>query len=373
MMPPDPGLIAAPSAASLQMSMEPAHNAVNTMSVLASVEELSGIDDWVVRTANAMPPDLLQNNRIVMSGLGFSVIPDRKWPNFPSFIRFLETQEPESFRKRLFSAYAQLARKKNACKICMPPDPVDESIEMDYRPLLDSFDHFVNFLMKGFPAECLDLEVESESFRYLNDPPAMKRFVVDHFKTMWADILSADWEAGLPKLQATIDAFHQMELNKLSRLEAVQQVVGRELEEEWRDIIKAVGTIIFVPSVHLGPYLRKYRHQDTLRIMFGARIPEGIRFHAPELDRAQILVRINALADDTRLRILKLITDEGEKRSTEIMQILGLSQSAASRHLKQLAATGYLTERRCETAKSYRLNNKRLENTLGALKCFLSN
>jgi DNA-binding transcriptional ArsR family regulator len=106
-------------------------------------------------------------------------------------------------------------------------------------------------------------------------------------------------------------------------------------------------------------------------VLFGARVPEGAQIHAPDLSRAEILVRLNALADDTRLRILKLISEGGELRSQEIMTRLELSQSAASRHLTQLSATGYLDERRCEGAKCYALNPRRIKDTLRAISAFL--
>jgi DNA-binding transcriptional ArsR family regulator len=110
---------------------------------------------------------------------------------------------------------------------------------------------------------------------------------------------------------------------------------------------------------------------DAIRIVFGARLPEGADLHAPDLSRAEILVRLSALADDNRLSILKLVADEGELRSQDIINRLDLSQSAASRHLTQLSATGYLIERRCNGAKCYNINTDRLENTLRAVSTFL--
>jgi DNA-binding transcriptional ArsR family regulator len=106
-------------------------------------------------------------------------------------------------------------------------------------------------------------------------------------------------------------------------------------------------------------------------VIFGARIPEGVQFDAPDLSCAEIVVRLSALADDTRLRLLRLVTEEGELRSQEIMSRMGLSQSAASRQLKQLSATGFLNERRCEGAKCYNLNPERVKDTCNALSGFL--
>jgi ArsR family transcriptional regulator len=130
--------------------------------------------------------------------------------------------------------------------------------------------------------------------------------------------------------------------------------------------------IVFVPSAHAGPYLGMFpRGDDAVRVVFGARLPEGVELDAPDLSRAEILVRLGALADDTRLSILKLVADEGELRSQDIIKLLDLSQSAASRHLTQLSATGYLIERRCNGAKCYSMNTERLENTLRAVSAFL--
>jgi len=81
--------------------------------------------------------------------------------------------------------------------------------------------------------------------------------------------------------------------------------------------------------------------------------------------------RESLMADDVRLHILKLIAEEGELRSKVIMERLELSQSAASRHLNQLSATGYLIERRCSGAKCYSLNGERVQDTLKAVSAFL--
>jgi DNA-binding MarR family transcriptional regulator len=53
------------------------------------------------------------------------------------------------------------------------------------------------------------------------------------------------------------------------------------------------------------------------------------------------------------------------------MDRLDLSQSTASRHLRQLSVTGYLTERRNEGAKVYRLNQDRINDTVDAIKGFV--
>jgi DNA-binding transcriptional ArsR family regulator len=114
-----------------------------------------------------------------------------------------------------------------------------------------------------------------------------------------------------------------------------------------------------------------FHYKNSRGLIFGARLPEDTKMDAPDLSRNEITIRLGALADDLRLNILKVIAEEGEMRSQEIMDKLELSQSAASRHLKQLSATGYLTVRRCSGAKCYALNKERVQDTLRAVAAFL--
>jgi DNA-binding transcriptional ArsR family regulator len=306
-----------------------------------------------------------------MIGLHYAIAPTQSWPSFPAFISHLALENPVVLRKQVFNAYLQMRPHKGQEYIA-PPDPSSEQPMQDIAPLLASVDVFLQFLTERFSAEKIDFEIESEAFSYLQNPPAMQSLIVSHLQEMWQGVLSAEWARVAPMLQASADAFHQLELGSLSKLEAASQILGQDLEEPWlKEQIEQTERLVFIPSAHIGPYLNKFKYQNTLWILFGARIPEGVHIHAPDLSRTEILVRINALADDNRLRILKLISEEGELRSQDIISRLELSQSAASRHLTQLSATGYLTERRCEGAKCYKLNPQRINDTLRAIAQYL--
>jgi DNA-binding transcriptional ArsR family regulator len=370
---PDPDFIVAPTVSPVRVALEPAQNALNSLLLLDKAEEYSGLDEWVTRSTAALTPEQRHTNHLVLYGLYYAVVPDRSWPSFPTYINHLAAQDPTTLRDRIFNAYAQVW-KEEGCRYCAPPDPTSERA-IDTAPLLERVDVFLEFLMERFPEESVDPEIETEAHRYLNDPPAMQSLIVSHFQSMWDQVLSSEWDRVVPMLQASVDAFGQLDLSAMSKLEAVRLVLGQDLEEEKEEYLRLafeqIERLIFVPSTHLGPYFGKFRSGNTLWMLFGARIPEGAQVHAPDLSRAEILVRINALADDTRLRILKLVSEEGELRSQDIMTRVGLSQSAVSRHLKQLSATGYLNERRCEGAKCYTLNPNRIKDTVRAMSLFL--
>jgi DNA-binding transcriptional ArsR family regulator len=371
---PDPDFIVGSTILPVSVALEPAQNALNSLLLLDKADQFSGVNEWVTRTAAALTPEQRRKNHLVLFGLYYATVPDYSWPSFPAYVSHLAALNPTILRDRIFNAYAQV-RKDEGCRHCTPPDPTSERVSIDIAPLLKSVDAFLEFLLERFPEESVEPEIESEAHRYLNDPPAMQSLIVSHFQSMWDEILSSEWNRGLPMVQASVDAFRQLDLSSMSKFEATQLVLGRdwgeEKEEHLKLMLEQVERLILVPSTHLGPYFGKFRAGDTLWVLFGARIPEGSQIYAPDLSRAEILIRVNALADDTRLRILKLVSEEGELRSQDIMTRVELSQSAVSRHLGQLSATGYLNERRCEGAKCYILNADRIEDTLCAISLFL--
>jgi ArsR family transcriptional regulator len=53
-----------------------------------------------------------------------------------------------------------------------------------------------------------------------------------------------------------------------------------------------------------------------------------------------------ALSDETRLQMLGLLLKEGELCVCDVMEVLGITQSKASRHLRHLVDAGLLQDRR---------------------------
>ena len=371
---PDPDFIVSPTIPSISVALEPALNVFNSLQLLGWVDRSPGLNEWVTRTAAALSPEQRHTRHLVLFGLYYAIAPDKSWPSFLAYVDHLEALDPIVLRDRIFAAYARRPKHVDG-EPCPVIDLADGQPALDIAPLLESVDAFLEFLRERFPAKSVDPKVESEAHRYLNDPPAMQSMIVSYFRNVWKEFLASEWERSVPMLQASVDAFRQLNLASMSKLEAVRLVLDRDLPEEkaemWKQKLERAERLVLVPSAHVGPYFGHFQSADTMWILFGAHIPKGAQVHAPDLSRAEILVRIGALSDDTRLRILKLVAEEGELRSAEIMARVELSQSAVSRHLKQLSATGYLTERRCEGAKCYVLNPARVEDTLRAISMYL--
>ncbi len=63
-----------------------------------------------------------------------------------------------------------------------------------------------------------------------------------------------------------------------------------------------------------------------------------------------------SLADETRLRIIWLLMAKEELCVCDIMGVLGITQSKASRHLRYLYHLGWVTDRRTGVWMNYRLS-----------------
>lgn len=361
-------LITTPVISKLKFSLESAHNVLQSLFLLLRVEELSGLNEWAVRTEEQLSAQDRDTHRLVMIGFHHVVFPEWSWPSFPAYLQHLTTIEPARLLDKLFDAYLK--------KPCRPGADAWETLnrEETRRAALESPESYLDFLRTRFSEDRVDPEVETHAYEYLVEPEAMQRLIVSHLSYMWDRFMEAEWERVKPMLDASVRAFRQVNLRGRDRLDVVRLVAGQELhDEKLFKLVKEQEQIIFVPNAHLGPYLTSFRADSRSWVFYGARLPEGVWIEAPDLSRNEILVRLSALADDTRLQILKFIAENGEQRSQEIMQRLDLSQSASSRHLTQLSATGFLVERRCEGAKCYRLNEEKIEDTLQAVSAFLLN
>jgi len=368
-MPVQEDFIEIPDAAPISVALEPAQNAFHSLLLLAKAEDISGLSDWVTRAANALTLRERKRHKLVFIGLHFAITPEQSWPSFPAYVDHLATRNPTALRDKMLTAYAKIPHLAE----CEYQVWYDEPQPIDLEAVLKDVDSYLGFLRERFDMDKSDAELEAQAYSYVVDPPAMQDLVVSHLRKMWDEYFAPEWERVEPMLRDAVKAFQQIDFSKMSKFEAAQLITGQELEEKWERKLERAEKIIFVPSAHVGPYLGKsWAGGNTLWVLFGARLPEGVKFYAPDLSRTEIVVRLSALGDDNRLRILKLVSEQGELSSQDIMASLGLSQSAASRHLQQLSATGYLSERRRNSAKCYRLNPERIEDTLQAISGFLS-
>jgi len=344
------------------VTLQPVYNQLKSL-MLINERDVSGLGEWVHRTREAMSLEQLHKNRLVMCGVyyAFSTLGDET--SFGAYLDHLQALPAESFQDRLLATYLRITPEGCAMDDRQPPSAGQR------QKILSSADSYLAFLGEHF--NDLDFDLEAQAYRYVVDPPAMKTLVVDHLRQMWDTHLAEEWTRVRPMLAKAVEAF-QAAVTGMQRSEAVRFVLGRDLPNPWWErSVQDAQRVIMAPNAHVGPYLGKFISGRDLVIMFGARLPQGAANEVPEVSRTEILTRLDALADDHRLHILRMAAEGGEVRAADIMTALDISQSAASRCLTQLTATGYLVERRKDGGKSYTLDPERIEDTLNSLRRFL--
>ena len=359
---PNPNAVIVPEQVSVQIRLDPVQTMISSMVMMIRSEDLSGLGSWIYETYGAFTQAERERHYLVTIGLHYAVLPNRYWADVPSYLNFLETCQPETLRDQILDAYLSYAD-------CIEEDT---GLTATREQLLEDEAFFLEYLERGFSEAIIDLEVEKQAYKLIQNPVEMQELIFTHINSFWKEYFQAEWERTRPLLEDAVQAFDNYDFSGLSRAEIVQEVVGRDLKEKQYPLDREdLQQLVFVPSLHVGPYLGKFEYKNAFGLVYGARLPRKSKIQAPDLSRNEITIRLSALADDIRLQILKLVAEEGEQRSPEIIEKLGLSQSAASRHLTQLSATGYLAERRCSGSKCYQLNPERIHDTLAAVEHFL--
>lgn len=355
-------LIAPARTLTVSFALDPVQNAITDLVMLATADT-SGFAEWVKETANSMPEDLMASTRQVVEFV-WSFVDDQRMSSFPEWLAYIESRDPMELRDEAVEELLTHARRALG-------DETDEipsasQILADEEIYLGLMKKIYRAKGKEYKDGCCDNEYD-----FYRNPVANHKLVVDHLRVMWEEYLGPEWERNVPILEESIAAFETIDFSGKSFEEVLHLVADRETPDKWEGWLDEIDEVVFVPSPHIGPYLIGAFGKERLQISFGARIPKGANIASPALSRSELITRLNALADDTRLRILSVLAKEGEMGAQEIISKLSLSQSAASRHLRQLSATGYLVEQRREGAKSYRLNPSRIEDAFSALKDFL--
>jgi len=355
-------LIAEPALQLISVERSGALSCFHSLLMLVHTDKYSGLGEWIYQTEAALTNEEREQHKLVMIGLHYASRPQQPWNSFPEFINHLASLPARELRDRILRKYHSLPLREGG-ETEAPFDPV---------AILRSEEEYMSYLAQRFPEKVLKNPIERKAYRYLLDPPALQALVTSHLESMWDRFLAKEWEENAAVENASVEAFRKVDLTAMSKQEALVFFSGQPFNpDQWNCMLRDAERLVFVPSIHIGPYLGYLETKSALYIFFGARSPEGFQNSDYHLSHAELLVRLRALADDNRLRILKMIAQEEELKSQDIIEKLDLSQSAASRHLQQLSATGFLTERRCEGAKCYQLNSDRMEDTLEALRSYL--
>ncbi|HEX5480132.1 MAG TPA: helix-turn-helix domain-containing protein [Dehalococcoidia bacterium] len=128
-------------------------------------------------------------------------------------------------------------------------------------------------------------------------------------------------------------------------------------------------THVFVPSLDVGVY-NSCIDYAALHALYYACEPRYRGVAEDDEAVARLALVYRALADEQRLRVLRLLRD-GELYAQEIVERTGLHQSVVSRHLSFMKAVGLVNARRQNNMKFYSLNRDAGEDLRQAVELLL--
>lgn len=334
----------------------------NSIKMLKAKEFHSGLHEWISRTAHELTPEQSEKTMQVGAFIDhFTVAVDAD--NFPDFIAGIADLPADT----VYDIAFHWMRDQDGY-------PGDDAILND----LDTYIEFIEATLKEKYAkkgEHFDTEHWVNEWNLLQDPQKMVRDMSAHLQFLWDNYLEVEWKRVKPLLEEAVDAFSAIDYDGMSAFDAIETVTGRNMrgKDFFEERLEKAERLVFMPNAHLGPYISWGATPDesTMIFFFGARPPKNAKTKSTALSRSELLVRLNALADETRLKILEMLTEKDELCAQDFITGLDLSQSSASRHLRQLTASGYLSERRRDVAKCYSINPERIDDTIQALRTFL--
>ncbi|MGB7341563.1 MAG: metalloregulator ArsR/SmtB family transcription factor [Phototrophicaceae bacterium] len=354
--------ILAPATVVVDLVLDEVAIVSNSIKMLSVEEFHSGLHEWISRTAYNMTPEQRKMNDQVAGFIDhFTVaVPASNYPDFIAGI----AQLPDE--KVLDLALYWMRENEQY--------PGDEAILNDR----DTYITFVEQALKEKYAkkgDHFDHERWSDEWDLLQVPHQMVEDMSAHLQFLWDTYVQAEWKRVKPLLQEAVDAFKVIDYDGMSAFDAIETITGRNMrgKDFFEERLDKAERLVFMPNAHLGPYISWGATPDesTMIFFFGARPPKNASVKSTALSRSELLVRLNALADETRLKMLEMLTESDELCAQDFITGLELSQSSASRHLRQLTASGYLSERRRDVAKCYSINPERIDDTIAALKLFL--
>lgn len=353
--------IIAPAHVSVSFNVEPVPIMLHSLHMLNQLEMFSGLGSWLVETNAAMSPEQRADHNLVFGPMADALYTNLESEDFPSFIDNIATQDPVELRDRSLN----WMRKK-------PYYPGDAALLADES----TYFSFIRQVVSEKEGEEFDEPLVHRAYAHLTNPILMQQLIVKHLRMLWDQYAAVEWKRIKPVLEEAVTSLNRRSYEGLTAYEAIETVTGRDMRgnEKFNEMMSGVKRLVFMPSPYLGPYIGWHPQEEgseQMVLLVGLRQPSSAQSAPSVLNRSELLVRLNALADDTRLRIMELLVQRGEICAQDFITELDLSQSSASRHLRQLTASGFLNERRRDVAKCYTLNPDRIDDTIKALEHFL--
>lgn len=336
---------------------------LSTVSLVTIVHDFEGLGTWLLEAYSALPPRLRRDLDLAF-----------RLTNYPQAVvetlasRLLDDdQAGHRSAEGLFNDLAALdeATCRQMIETVLTKSIARRDVATESTPAgllndTEALETVINQLQP--PVET------AEAVNLLTEPTEWRDLVLSVLQRFWERIYRPQWEQTRDQLTRSVE-YHRRQAYPANFSATFQLVTGRQIPDSIRARLNEIEHVRFIPSLYLGPYLTFLFNESTATIYYngeGTPIPETAS--APQID--ELYHPLTALADKTRLAIVAML-DGREMYAQEIVDRLGISQSAVSRHLQLMVDMKVLNVRRGERgAKYYSINAPALQRVAQRLNEF---
>lgn len=215
----------------------------------------------------------------------------------------------------------------------------------------------------------MPLPIDSaKAARLLRAPTEWRDLMHGSLQRFWERVYREEWNHTRDQLVRSVE-YHRRHSYPAETTALFTAVTGRQVPDRMRVSLAEIERVRFVPSLYLGPYVSFLFHDSTATILYnGQGTPLTDPVEGPQIE--DLYHPLTALADKTRLMIVAMLNGR-ELYAQEIVDRLGISQSAVSRHLQLMVDMKVLNVRRGERgAKYYSINTVALQSVAQRLSEF---
>jgi DNA-binding transcriptional ArsR family regulator len=337
--------------------------------LVRSAHLYEGFHQWVYDTRSALPSDLRDNLEILPHLITDTAVFSRLSPgdlahrHFSALIAKVTALREEDFRQFVNDALDLRAR------YCLQER--DRGLTV---PSLENADEIRAFLRQlefpDMPEVDLPERHLHRAVRLIRNPAELKARYISVLARFWDQFYRDKFKRNVPLMSRSVD-YHRARAYSADFATVFAATTGRVASEHHLASASKAKTVIFAPNCSVGPYviLNEIKEpQPTLVVVYNCR-PTGAPEHEATLSVQDLFPPLKALADETRLRILSILNGQ-ELYAQQIVERLGISQPAVSRHLKLMVIGEVLKVRRDGSMKYYSLNEDSLTAVGERLKSF---
>ncbi|MBX3085094.1 MAG: hypothetical protein KF716_25905 [Anaerolineae bacterium] len=254
---------------SVRFALEPVFNAIDTLDSLATIKVFPKLGGWIADTVTSMPAGLERTHRLLFNIL--HIIYHRGTPiinaaTFPEYIDSVEAGTSSAFRDMIIKHMVDECKTVVEQRSLSLIPPTEDQV-------IANIDTYLYWLSVAWPNHIFDGSLNIEAHQLLLEPDRLQSLFVSHMRTMWETYLREDWERNLPFLEQCVAAYQQLDFSNLDILQAINKLTGRDVREIRDKGFESATEVIFIPNMHVGPYLGRLGNRELLRVTFHAQLP----------------------------------------------------------------------------------------------------